>query len=289
MNQETSVAILAPGLLGGSLALAVKKRFPGSAIRVWARRKEALQEVKQRLPEAACSTSLPESLAGATLAVLCMPVQHMRGVAEQMIAAETAPNLIVTDVGSVKGAVVDALQPLLATRQIPFIGSHPMAGSHLTGMAHARADLFVNAACLITPVPATPEKAMHRLRAFWSALGCRVLEMSPKEHDRRVARISHLPHLMAAVTTLAALKGDTSPIPCAAAGFRDTTRVAAGDPSMWAAILRENRTEVLASLQDASEHLHELTEVLRDDDETALAAFLAGAKILRDEVPAPAS
>lgn len=285
MNQETSVAILAPGLLGGSLALAITRQFPGLAVRVWARRSEALHEVKLRLPGAVCSTSLSQTLAGATLAVLCMPVQHMSEVAQQIIAADTAPDLLVTDVGSVKGAVMDVLQPLLATKQIPFIGSHPMAGSHLTGMAHARADLFVNAACLITPVMATPEQAMNRLRAFWSALGCRVLEMSPADHDRCVARISHLPHIMAAVTTLAALRGDATPIPCAAAGFRDTTRVAAGDPSMWAAILRENRKEVLAALQDASQHLHELIGLLRGGDEAALDAFLASAKSLRDAVP----
>jgi prephenate dehydrogenase len=287
MKQETTIAILAPGLLGGSLALAVQERIPAAAIRVWARRAEVMEEVLQRVPKAVCSTRITEAISGATLAVLCMPVQHMRAAAEQVIAAETHPDLLVTDVGSVKGSVVATLQPVFASKGIPFIGSHPMAGSHATGMAHARGDLFQNAACLLTPIENTSVPALERLRAFWSALGCRVLEMNPAEHDRRVARISHLPHTMAAVTTLAALHGDTSPIPCAAGGFRDTTRVAAGDPAMWTGILRENRAEVLSALQDASAQLHQFMDLLLHDDEAALTRFLATAKELRDQVPPP--
>ncbi|MFM2167715.1 MAG: hypothetical protein RIS79_2086 [Verrucomicrobiota bacterium] len=287
MKQETTIAILAPGLLGGSLALAVQERIPAAAIRVWARRAEVMEEVLQRVPKAVCSTRITEAISGATLAVLCMPVQHMRAAAEQIIAAETHPDLLVTDVGSVKGSVVATLQPVFASKGIPFIGSHPMAGSHATGMAHARVDLFQNAACLLTLIENTSVPALERLRAFWSALGCRVLEMNPAEHDRRVARISHLPHTMAAVTTLAALHGDTSPIPCAAGGFRDTTRVAAGDPAMWTGILRENRAEVLSALQDASAQLHQFMDLLLHDDEAALTRFLATAKELRDQVPPP--
>ncbi|MFO0442455.1 MAG: prephenate dehydrogenase [bacterium] len=286
MKQDTSIAILAPGLLGGSLALAVKEFSPQTEIRIWARRVEALDEVRQRLPSAFCSTSIAEILHGATLAVLCMPVQHMQAAAKTILAAATHPELLVTDVGSVKGSVVSSLEPLFAAKGIPFIGSHPMAGSHATGMAHARGDLFQNAACLLTPLESTSASALGRLRAFWSALGCRVLEMNPLEHDRRVARISHLPHTMAAVTTLAALAGDTSPIPCAAGGFRDTTRVAAGDPAMWTGILRDNRAEVLSALRDARGHIEQLIEHLSQDDEQALHQFLASAKALRDQVPA---
>ena len=286
MNQESSIAILAPGLLGGSLALAVRKKFPLAVIRVWARRAEALDEVRQRLPSAIGSNSIAETMQDASIAILCMPVQHMKAAAEQIIAAQTTPELLVTDVGSVKGSVVTSLQPVFASKGIPFIGSHPMAGSHATGMAHARADLFQNAACLLTPVEKTPAQALERLRAFWSALGCRVLEMNPAEHDRHVARISHLPHAMAVLTTLAALRADTRAIPCAAGGFRDTTRVAAGDPTMWSGILRENRAEVIAALQDASGHLNDLIKVLTSGDEAQLAAFLASAKALRDLVPA---
>ncbi|MFO1440448.1 MAG: prephenate dehydrogenase/arogenate dehydrogenase family protein [Verrucomicrobiaceae bacterium] len=289
MNQETGIAILAPGLLGGSLALAARKRFPLTPIRVWARRSEAVEEVRQRIPSAIGCESIANCLQDVSLAILCMPVQHMPAAAEQIAAATVRPDLLVTDVGSVKGSVVAALEPILSAKGITFIGSHPMAGSHTTGMANARSDLFQHAACLLTPDEKTPSAALERLRTFWASLGCRVLEMSPARHDHHVARISHLPHVMAALTTLAALKKDTSPIPCSAGGFRDTTRVAAGDPSMWTGILHDNRHEVLAALQDASTHLRELIEIIESDDLTRLQGLLADAKQLRDLVPPPAA
>jgi prephenate dehydrogenase len=285
MKQETGIAILAPGLLGGSLALAARKRFPLTPIRVWARRAEAVEEVRQHIPSAIGCETIAECMQGVSLAILCMPVQHMPAAAQQIAWATVLPDLVVTDVGSVKGSVVAALEPVLAAKGITFIGSHPMAGSHTTGMANARADLFQHAACLLTPDEKSPPAALNRLRAFWTALGCRVIEMSPAQHDHHVARISHLPHVMAALTTLAALKNDTSPIPCAAGGFRDTTRVAAGDPSMWTGILHDNRNEVLEALQDASNHLRELIEIMQSDDLTQLQRLLADAKKLRDLVP----
>lgn len=287
MKQETGIAILAPGLLGGSLALAARKRFPLTPIRVWARRAEAVEEVRQHIPSAIGCETIAECMKGVSLAILCMPVQHMPAAAQQIAAAEVRPDLLVTDVGSVKGSVVAALAPILSAKGITFIGSHPMAGSHTTGMANARADLFHHAACLLTPDEKCLPAALERLRAFWASLGCRVLEMSPAQHDHHVARISHLPHVMAVLTTLAALKNDTRPLPCAAGGFRDTTRVAAGDPSMWTGILRDNRHEVLAALQDASSHLRELIEIIESDDLTRLQSLLAEAKQLRDLVPPP--
>lgn len=285
MNQESGIAILAPGLLGGSLALAARKRFPLIPIRIWARRAEAVAEVQQRIPSAIGCESIAECMRDVSLAILCMPVQHMPEAAEQIAAAAVRPDLLVTDVGSVKGSVVAALEPILSAKGITFIGSHPMAGSHTTGMANARADLFQHAACLLTPDEKSPPAALERLRAFWAALGCRVLEMSPARHDHHVARISHLPHVMAALTTLAALKSDSSPIPCAAGGFRDTTRVAAGDPAMWTGILHDNRQEVLAALRDASSYLRELIEIIESDDLQRLQCLLADAKHLRDLVP----
>jgi prephenate dehydrogenase len=152
-------------------------------------------------------------------------------------------------------------------------------------MAHARGDLFEKAACLLTPVDSTPPAALDRLRAFWAALGSRVLEMTPAAHDHTVARISHLPHVMAGLTTLAALKNDPGVLACAAGGFRDTTRVAAGDPAMWAGILRDNRAEVRSALEDAAAYLREFLDILDTADEDALHGLLTRAKNLRDLLP----
>lgn len=287
MNQESCIAILAPGLLGGSLALAIQETLPKVTLHVWARRAEALDEVRARVPRAICTTDIATAVGGATLAILCMPVPHMRAAAQQIASVPVSSQLIVTDVGSVKGSVMTGVAPLLAEQGISFIGSHPMAGSHATGMAAARADLFEKAACLLTPEENTPATALGRLRAFWTALGCRVLEMSPAEHDRAVARISHLPHAMAVLTTLAALAPDPAVLACSAGGFRDTTRVAAGDPAMWTGILRDNRTEVTAALRDAASGLSRLLEMLDQPDDTALLQFLTRAKSLRDLLPPP--
>ena len=286
MSVERSIAIFSPGLLGGSLAKTIQQRMPGVEVRVWARRDEAVDEVRQVLPGVIASTDIREVIRGASLAVLCMPIQHMPGIARQMAACELSDDLIVTDVGSVKGGVVSDLEVVFMPTKAAFLGSHPMAGSQRTGLTHARGDLFHQAACILTPTAHTKPEHLSRLRTFWVKLGCRIQEMTPQQHDHCVARISHLPHSMAVLTTLAALSKDTRVLDSSAGGFRDTTRVAGGDPDMWAGILMQNRTEVMAALQDASSVLRELLEMLQSMDEEALRRFLAQAKALRDLLPA---
>lgn len=286
MSLERSIAIFSPGLLGGSLAKAIQQRMSGVEVRVWARRAETVDEVKRVLPGVVASGDVATVIQGASLAVLCMPIQHMPEIARQMAACELSDDLIVTDVGSAKEKVVAELEALFMPTQAAFLGSHPMAGSQHTGLIHARGDLFHQAACIVTPTAHTRPEHLARLRTFWVKLGCRIQEMTPQQHDHCVARISHLPHAMAVLTTLAALRQDTRVLDSSAGGFRDTTRVAAGDPDMWAGILMQNRTEVMAALQDASTVLTELLEMLRSMDEEALRRFLAQAKTLRDLLPA---
>lgn len=286
MSVERSIAIFSPGLLGGSLAKTIQQRLSGMEIRIWTRRDETVDEVKREIPGAFVSTNMAEVIRGVSLAVLCMPIQHMPAIAKQIVACDLEDDLIVTDVGSVKGVVVAELEAIFAVTKAGFLGSHPMAGSQSTGLAHARGDLFHQAACLLTPTANTKDGHLDRLRSFWLKLGCRVIEMTPDQHDRCVARISHLPHAMAVLTTLASLSNDTSVLDSAAGGFRDTTRVAAGDPDMWAGIFLQNRSEVLAALQDASEVMRELLEMIQSMDEEALRRFLARAKTLRDLLPA---
>lgn len=286
MSAERSIAIFSPGLLGGSLAKSIRQRVPGLEIRVWARREEAVAEVRHELADIVASTNVAEIIQGVSLAVLCMPIQHMPAIARQIATCDLADDLIVTDVGSVKGGVVEELEAILAPTKAAFLGSHPMAGSQSTGLAHARADLFHQAACILTPTAHTRPEHVSRLHAFWLKLGCRIQEMTPAQHDRCVARISHLPHTMAVLTTLAALSRDSTVLDSSAGGFRDTTRVAGGDPDMWAGILVQNRAEVIAALQDASGAMRELLEMLQSMDEEALRRFLAQAKALRDLLPA---
>lgn len=286
MSVERSIAIFSPGLLGGSLAKTIQQRMPGVEVRVWARRDEAVEEVRQVLPGVIASKDISAVMQGVSLAVLCMPIQHMPDIARQMALCELAEDLIVTDVGSVKGGVVSELEAIFLPTQAAFLGSHPMAGSQRTGLANARGDLFHQAACILTPTAHTRPEHLARLRTFWVKLGCRMQEMTPQQHDHCVARVSHLPHAMAVLTTLAALSKDTRVLDSSAGGFRDTTRVAGGDPAMWAGIFMQNRAEVMAALQDASSVLREFLEMLESMDEEALRRFLAQAKALRDLLPA---
>jgi prephenate dehydrogenase len=218
------------------------------------------------------------------MVVLCTPVETMPALAVEIAGLPARPRCVVTDVGSVKGPLVAALEDIFVQTSYQFLGSHPMAGSERAGLEAAREDLFVNAACLLTPTLFTADAALEALRIFWAAVGCRVLEMSPEEHDRKVARVSHLPHVAAAVTALASLKEDPTASQCAGNGFRDTTRVAAGDPALWTGILLENRTEVVAALRDARDLFDELLAVLENVDDKALYHFLMEAKSLRDGV-----
>ena len=284
MPSERILSIYGPGLLGGSLALAVQERMPGVKLRFWARRESAAAAIQARGIEAEFFTDAAAAAREASLIILCTPVETMAGLAGQIVQADLAPDCLVTDVGSVKGSVVRAVEPILGAR---FIGSHPMAGSEKTGVEAARADLFQNAACLLTPSDLTRPADLLRLRDFWRALGCRLLEFGADEHDIKVARISHLPHMMAAITTLAALRSDPSAVSCVAGGFRDTTRVAGGDPGLWTGIAMSNRPALIAQLREASAGLAELLHILEGQDEAALRQFLAEAKSLRDTV-APA-
>jgi prephenate dehydrogenase len=280
MSPERLITIYGPGLLGGSLALAIQQQFPESKLRLWARRAVAEQGVRARDIHAEFFTDARAAADGASLIILCTPVETMADLARQIATADLPSDCLITDVGSVKGLVVSELEPIFGSR---FIGSHPMAGSEKTGIEVARANLFEKAACLLTPRAGADS---GRLRHFWETLGCHVLEMTPEEHDLKVARISHLPHMMAAITTLAALRSDPSAISCVAGGFRDTTRVASGDPGLWTGIALANRAALTSQLREASTALIELLEILEKPDEGELRRFLAEAKSLRDTVPA---
>jgi prephenate dehydrogenase len=280
MSPERLITLYGPGLLGGSLALAIQEQFPESKLRLWARRAAAEEGIRARGIEAEFFTDATAAAQGASLIILCTPVETMGDLAKQIALAELPDDCLITDVGSVKALVVNELEPIFGAL---FIGSHPMAGSEKTGIEVARADLFQKAACLLTPRPGADST---RLRQFWQKLGCHVLEMTPEEHDLKVARISHLPHMMAAITTLASLRSDPSAIACVAGGFRDTTRVASGDPGLWTGIALGNRAALTAQLKEANKALIELLEILEKPDEGELRRFLAEAKSLRDTVPA---
>ncbi len=283
--QSKRIAILGPGLLGGSLLMAIRQHLPTVHLSVWARSPSAIEKVMALKLADIATTDLSVAVDHADFIILCVPIEGMPLLAREILAANVQEGCVVTDVGSVKTGVVNALEDVFAKSPIHFLGSHPMAGSEKAGIESARSDLFTGATSILTPTLFTDEIAMQCVRSFWAFMGCRVLEMSPEEHDRKVARISHLPHLAAAAVTMAALYDEPSNVQCVGNGFRDSTRVAAGDAGLWSGILLENRKEVIASLQDTQARLGELLAILEKMDEKALRHFLSDAKKLRDSLP----
>jgi prephenate dehydrogenase len=284
LSSPGRVAIFGPGLIGGSVALALRARCPGTAITIWGRRAEQLAEILNRSIADAVETDPVAAVRNADLVILCTPIGVMKELA-QKIAPHLAPDAVVTDAGSVKLSVVEQLNPILGRR---FVGAHPMAGSERSGFQAARADLFDGAPCIVTPLAESDPPAVAKTTDFWKLLGCSVTAMPPREHDRLVARISHLPHALA--FALVNLVLDTLPPGSqnlAGGSFRDGTRVAASDPALWTGILTENRTEVAAALREMAALLESMASSLAGEKSDSLLDFFTTAKHHRDSLPLP--
>ena len=261
MRDTRRLAILGVGLIGGSVGLAARRAGwhvvgydPSSgpaAVECGA--------IDEAAPTAAAAA------ADADLVVLAVPV----GCAVELLGS-IGRRPVVTDVGSTKRSVVDAA----AAAALRFVGSHPMAGGERGGVANARAELLDGALCLVTPTDDTDPAALETVEAFWRSLGMRTRRMSPSEHDRCVADVSHVPHVAAAAV---ARQADPAAVPLAAGGWRDTTRVAAGDPDLWRDILLDNRDHVSAALRRLRDDLDGLIGYLDSGDAAAVRAWLATA------------
>lgn len=274
------VAVLGGGLLGGSLALALRERFPELRVALWARRAATVDAARQRgIPGA--TEHLEAALEGADLVVLSTPVGAMATVLLAAQSAGLSRDALVTDVGSVKAAPHRCLQPILQRTGGRFIGSHPMAGSEQTGISAAEASLFEGAACLLTDDAGVGDPWVSRLQHFWETVGCRVSWMGAQAHDALVARISHFPHLMAAAAAKVAL-GNPSDGRFGGGGLRDTTRVAGGDPDMWAEIVTENREALRGVLSHAITEMSEMLAMLEAGEQEALRRWLDDAKQARE-------
>lgn len=280
--------MLAPGLIGGSLLRALRARCPGTSLTAWARRPEAVEEIRREpgLVDLA-STVVDEAIEGADCLVLAMPTGHMAAVVGQMTTFPTGSQVLVTDVGSVKAPVVREIGPLVRERGGVFIGSHPMAGSEKKGLAYADAELFQNAAVVLTPEE-DGSTLLPRLETFWTKLGGVVTTLSPERHDELVAGISHLPHLVAAALARSVLAWEPGAVSLSGGGFRDTTRVAGGPEEMWADILSDNREAISLRLAAYLAELQTWKDALDTLDRDRLRDLLSEARRLRSTLPLPA-
>ena len=280
----SKLAIIGPGLLGGSIAQAFRKKNSRTQIAVWARRDEAVAEIQSAKIADIASTDLRKVIEAADMIVFCVPIGAMTSLAEK-IAPHISATAFITDVGSVKAPVVKALAPIFAARG-KFVGSHPMAGSEQTGLAAARADLFDEAVCIVTPDESSDAGAVEAIREFWTFLGCHVRTLPPAEHDEVIALVSHLPHLLAATLVNLVCAQNANSLNFCGNGFRDTTRVASGPPEMWNEIFSNNRDALKKSVEAMIEKLRDVLKLLDMDDENRLTRFLKDAKTGRDRLRA---
>lgn len=282
-NPFDRVALIGIGLIGSSLAHAMRKHKLAGEITGYARseatRAKAMEIslVDKVFPTAA------ETVKDADLVILCSPVGTYGELARE-IGPRLSPGAILTDVGSVKGAVVRDVLPHVP-RDVNFIPGHPIAGTEQSGPESGFAELFINRWCILTPLPDSDTGAVERLADFWRACGSNVEVMTPEHHDLVLAITSHLPHLIAynIVSTAADLEEVTSSevIKYSAGGFRDFTRIAASDPTMWRDVFLNNKDAVLEMLGRFSEDLSALQRAIRWGDGDMLFDVFARSRQIR--------
>jgi len=281
--QFQKITIVGVGLLGGSIGLAVRRGKLAGEIAGYVRRAASLKDCEKAGAVDYATTDLLAAVSNADLIILCTPLAQMRALAEQMLPA-LKRGAIVTDVGSVKADVVRELESVIARAGAHFVGSHPMAGGEKMGVLAARADLFANAVCIVTPTKKSNAAAARKLEQFWKALGARTLRLAAGEHDLLVSRASHLPHVVAA--TLAGLvldpKQSKTQAGLCATGFRDTTRIASGSPEMWRDIALANRKHISSALDAFMAELKQFQSALKRGDDRAVEKIFVTAKQRRD-------
>jgi len=286
MKTWNSIAIVGVGLIGGAIGQAVLKRKLAKKVVGIGRSSASLEKAIATGAATSTTTDLSLGVADADLVIVCTPVDQIVDISCQSAKA-CRPGTIITDAGSTKANLVRKLDEMAKSSngswpaEVRFVGSHPIAGNEKRGPQPATGDLFVDRVVVVTPTAATRREDCDALRQFWSAIGARVIEMSPDEHDQRLAVTSHLPHL---VSSAIAAATPEEYVTLTAGGWLDTTRVAAGDPELWRQIMLSNREHLLAALDRFETTLGALGEALRKGDAEQLQKLLAEAKHVRDAV-----
>lgn len=274
-----TLGVIGVGLLGGSLALAARRRGIVRRVIGIGRDPQRLDAARTAGVIDAGATAV-SALRTADLIVVCTPVDRV--AADVLAAARASPAAaVITDVGSTKEEIVRsvAAQPAAAAKFIP---SHPLAGSEQRGFEFASAALFEGRTCVLTPTAKSDPQRLHAVEGFWQSLGMRTVQLAPEEHDAILAATSHLPHVIAAALVRVIQDRER---PFTASGFRDTTRVAAGDAALWTPILRANARRLLAAIDRFGVELDRLRNALLQDDAPAIHAWLEEARQRRANCP----
>ena len=277
------LALIGVGLIGSSIARAAKAQGAVGSIVATARSPQTRRRVAELGIADQMVESNPAAVEGADLVILCIPVGACGAVAKE-IAPQLAAGATISDVGSVKGSIIRDMSPHLPNN-VHFVPAHPVAGTEYSGPDAGFAELFVNRWCILTPPPGTDPAAVEKLAAFWRLLGANVETMAAEHHDLVLAITSHLPHLIAytIVHTADELQTVTRSevLKFSAGGFRDFTRIAASDPTMWRDVFLANKDAVLEMLGRFNEDVAALTKAIRRGDGEALFEHFARTRAIR--------
>jgi len=279
------VAIIGVGLIGGSLARALKRAGCRAEIIGYGRNHLNLQRAVELGVIDRFETSVALAIEGADMVVVAVPVGAIGDMLGE-VALNLDPEAVVTDVGSAKAGVINDARSALGAKLPSFVPGHPIAGTEKRGVEASSAALFEGHAVLLTPIAETRPLAVARVRAMWEATGARVIEMDAARHDQILAATSHLPHMLAytLVDTLARMDESDAIFQFAAGGFRDFTRIASSDPTMWRDICLANGEAIVAVIEQFQTHLASVADAVRQRDGDKLMALFARAKAVRDRV-----
>lgn len=276
-----TVSILGVGLIGGSLALALKEKKLVNKIIGYGRNEQRLKEALKLGIIDSYTTSLKKA-SQAELIVLATPAGIFEKIIIEMLNYIQEGTVII-DVGSVKESVVNIFEKILP-KGVFFIGTHPIAGSDKTGFEHAKGDLFKKAKVIITPTENTDKSALEKVSNLWQKIGAVVEFMSADKHDKIYALVSHLPHLISFCMVNTVAEMDKNFIKYAGSGFKDTTRIAKSSPEVWRDIFIMNDKNILQCLEIFAKNLKEIKKMLSKKDSEGVKTFIEKAKNLRKEI-----
>jgi prephenate dehydrogenase len=273
------ITIIGLGLIGGSLGLAIKQRRLAKEVVGVSRRKTTIRRAGYLGVVDTATSDLKKGVEGSGLVILTVPVLTIIDIAKE-ISPYLEKGAILTDAGSTKKDVTRKIEPFLPS-SVKFVGSHPLTGSEKSGVNFACKNLFKGAYCILTRTNRTDVRALRRLKEFWHALGMKVEIMSPQMHDRVLSGLSHLPHAAAVALTNTA---DRKYLYLAAGGFRDTTRIASGEPELWKDIFATNRMNITKDIRRLKKELSKIESALKKNNGKELLRLLEKAKVIRDSM-----
>jgi len=278
------IVIFGVGLIGGSVALALKKAGSTALIIGVGRSKESLQTALDLGVIDAASTDIAQAVSDADLILIATPVAQTPDILSA-IKPHLSVDTVITDAGSTKSDVLAYASDVLAERAKQFVGGHPIAGAEKSGVTAANADLFRSKNVILTPTTANSAEAISRVQALWQLCGANISNMAAETHDRVFAAVSHLPHLLAfaLVDDIASRPNAEQLFSFAASGFRDFTRIAGSHPEMWRDISLANKTALLAELSAYQAELSQLKQLLEAEDGAGLQALFERASTARND------